>query len=249
MSIQYITAQSFAVMAAYPGFIKKQFGVTVLLLLLVYVGVLLCSGFSNASRRPVSEKFADSLYAGSGACMKCHRAIYDSFAGTAHYLTSRGADTAFIKGSFEEGRNQFSYNQFIAVKMEQKDSGFYQTAYINGLASHSESMDIVVGSGRKGQTYLYWKENALYQLPVSYYVPAKSWCNSPGFPTAMPRFTRNVSGRCLECHGSRAVIEQSDNIDYFDKSSIVYGVDCERCHGPAATHTAFHNTHPQEKTA
>lgn len=231
------------------GFIKKQYLITALLLLLVYGGTLLCSGFSVAVHTQMATRFSDSLYAGTAACIKCHRAIYDSFATTAHYLTSRKADTTFIKGSFEEGKNQFSYNQFVKVKMEQRDSGFFQTTYINGQSSRSESMDIVVGSGRKGQTYLYWKENALYQLPVSYYVPAKDWCNSPGFPVAMPRFERNVSGRCIECHGSSAVIEQEDNIDYFDKNSIVYGVDCERCHGPAALHVTFHNAHPGEKAA
>jgi len=236
-------------MAAHVGFIKKRYGVTVLLLALVYAGVLLCSGFSPVPQQPGFKIFSDSLYAGSASCMKCHKAIYDSFAGTAHWLTSRPAAGAFIKGSFEEGQNQFSFNQFINVKMEKKDSSFFQTAYINGEASHSEPMDIVVGSGRKGQTFLYWKDSALYQLPISYYVPAKSWCNSPGFPAAMPRFNRNVSGRCLECHGSRAVIENNEGTDYFDKNSIVFGVDCERCHGPSANHVAFHNANPGEKTA
>jgi len=236
-------------MAIHAGFIKKQYAVTALLLALVYAGVLLCSGFSKAPRKLVSENASDSLYAGSASCMKCHKAIYDSFAGTAHYLTSRPAAPAFIKGSVEKGQNQFSFNQFINVKMEKKDSSFFQTVYINGEASRSESMDIVVGSGRKGQTFLYWKENALFQLPISYYVPAKSWCNSPGFPADMPRFTRNVSGRCLECHGSRAFIETYERTDYFDKNSIVYGVDCERCHGPSANHVVFHNANPEEKTA
>ena len=215
----------------------------------MYAGVLICSGFSPVSAEAGYRSNADTLYAGATACMKCHKAVYDSFATTAHYLTSRPAAEKYIKGSFEEGRNQFSFNQFIKVSMEKRDSGFFQTAYINGAPSHSESMDIVVGSGRKGQTFLYWKENALYQLPISYYVPANSWCNSPGYPAAMPRFTRNVSGRCLECHGSNAHVESDGNIDYFDKGSIVYGIDCERCHGPAASHVAFHNANPQEKTA
>ena len=236
-----------------PGFlrtIKKQHYITLLLLLLVYAGTMLCSGFSKTVTIAPAGTFSDSLYIGSASCMKCHKAIYDSFIGTAHYLTSRAAAAEFIKGSFDSGRNHFSYNQFIDVKLEKNDSGFFQTVYVNGQSSRSESMDIVVGSGKKGQTYLYWKDNLLYQLPVSYYVPAKSWCNSPGYPAGMPRFNRNISGRCLECHGSNAVIEDAgDHVDYFDKKSIVYGVDCERCHGPSALHVAFHTAHPEEKTA
>ncbi len=229
-------------------FIKKQHAVTVLLLLLVYAGVMLCSGFGKANTRSDSNNYTDSLYAGTAACIKCHKAVYDSFIGTAHYLTSRPAAEEFIKGSFEKGKNHFTYNQFMEIRLEKKDSGFFQTLYINGAASHGESMDIVIGSGKKGQTYLYWKENLLYQLPVSYYVPDKTWCNSPGYPPGMPRFSRIIPARCLECHGSMASYEDAgNNINYIDRNSIVYGVNCERCHGPSANHVAFHLAHPQEK--
>ena len=229
--------------------IKKQHTVTLLLLLMVYAGTVLCSGFSKRNATTHTGYFSDSLYAGAASCMKCHKAVYDSFVGTAHYLTSRRAAAEFIKGSFESGSNHFTYNPFMEIRLEKKDSGFFQTVYINGEASHSESMDIVVGSGKKGQTYLYWKENLLYQLPVSYYVTGKSWCNSPGYPPGMPRFNRLIPARCLECHGSNAIVEDAGrNVNYFDKESIVYGVDCERCHGPSAVHAAYHIVHPQEKT-
>jgi len=228
--------------------IKKQHFITLLLVVMVYAGTILCSGYSKSNTAAVVNSFSDSLYAGSASCSSCHKAIYDSFIGTAHYLTSRPAAAEFIKGSFDSGRNHFSYNPFMDVKLEKKEDGFFQTVYINGAPSHSESMDIVVGSGKKGQTYLYWKENLLYQLPVSYHVPTKSWCNSPGYPAGMPRFNRLIPARCLECHGSDAVIEDAGkNVNYFDKQSIVYGVNCERCHGPSANHVAFHIAHPQEK--
>jgi hypothetical protein len=38
-------------------------------------------------------------------------------------------------------------------------------------------------------------------------------------------------------------------IDNFDQQKIIYGIDCERCHGPAAQHVSFHQEHPQEKNA
>jgi len=227
---------------------KKQYCITLILLLLVYTGVTLCSGFSKTASKMPAQSDSASGYAGTASCINCHKAVYDSFIGTAHYLTSRPAAAAFIKGSFEEGQNHFAYNQFMEVKLEKKDSGFFQTVYINGEPGHSEPMDIVIGSGKKGQTYLYWKENLLYQLPVSYYVPTKNWCNSPGYPVGMPRFNRLIPARCIECHGSGAVYEDAgNNVNYIDKNSIVYGVNCERCHGPSASHVAYHLAHPQEK--
>jgi hypothetical protein len=65
-------------------------------------------------------------FAGSAACAKCHKNIYDSHIHTAHYLTTRVAEKQFIKGSFNKGSNQFAYN-------EKRDSSFYQVGYKNGI--------------------------------------------------------------------------------------------------------------------
>jgi hypothetical protein len=109
-------------------------------------------------------------------------------------------------------------------------------------------MDITVGSGRKGQTYLYWKENKLYQLPVSYFTPMDSWCNSPGFPTSMFKFYRQIPGQCMECHATDArLIKEEEEETIYDKQSVVLGITCERCHGPAVNHISFHQQNPEEK--
>jgi len=34
-----------------------------------------------------------------------------------------------------------------------------------------------------------------------------------------------------------------------DRSSIIYGIDCERCHGPAARHVQYQTENPAEKSA
>src|SRR3954470_7423653 len=63
-------------------------------------------------------------------CRKCHQAITDSFIHTAHYFDSRPADSNSIKGSFEEGKNRYSYNQFMEVAMVKADGKFIQSARI-----------------------------------------------------------------------------------------------------------------------
>jgi mono/diheme cytochrome c family protein len=137
----------------------------------------------------------------------------------------------------------------MEVLLEKKNNSFFQTAYINGVSLQSEPFDVVIGSGRKGQTYLYWKDDQLLQLPVSYYTPTHSWCNSPGYPLSLIRFDRVIPANCMECHGSYAKFDEANNTTYFDKSSIIYGVNCERCHGPAAKHVRFHLENPKEKIA
>ena len=188
-------------------------------------------------------------FAGSAACASCHANIYAAHIKTAHYLDSRPASAAAIKGSFKYGRNRFVYNDHMEVLLEKKDGRFYQTALFNGNITESEAFGIVIGSGRKGQTYLYWDQDKLFQLPISYYVPLATWCNSPGYPSYMVYFGKQIPGECMECHGTYAKTTQVEGGGtVFDSASIRYGIDCERCHGPGAEHVAWHTAHPGEVT-
>jgi hypothetical protein len=199
---------------------------------------------------PVSDPYGQ-FYAGSAACVSCHKNIYDSFIHTAHWQDSRPASAQSIRGSFEPDRNRFSYRSSLSVVMERKDSGFYQTAYRDGRAYRTDIFGMVIGSGRKGQSYLYWRGEQLFQLPVSYFTPMDEWCNSPGYTADSPFFDRRVPASCLECHTTNARTVFRGNREYedlFDKRQLVYGIDCEKCHGPGARHAAFHTEHPGETT-
>jgi Cytochrome c554 and c-prime len=169
--------------------------------------------------------------------------------GTAHFHDSRPVSAAIVKGSFSRDSNRFVYGPGVEVRMERKDSGSYQTAYREEKAYRSEAFGIVIGSGRRGQSYLYWNGDKLYQLPVSYFTPTGTWCNSPGYTADSPVFSRRVPSYCLECHTTQAatVLNPSKEYgDFFDSARIIYGITCERCHGPGARHIAFHTEHPDE---
>jgi hypothetical protein len=177
-------------------------------------------------------------YAGDDACRSCHRAICDSFISTAHFLTSRVSGKKYIKGSFEEGKNEFVFDAHRKVVMEEKDGRLFQTDYLDGRPVQTERFDIVMGSGKKGQTYLYWKDKELYQLPISYFTSSHSWANSPGYAADKPSFGRPIEARCLECHTGYA---QSISDDEYVRDHIIYGV---RCHGPAGKHVDYQLQHP-----
>jgi len=75
-------------------------------------------------------------------------------------------------------------NPGLYFKMEAKPNVFYQTAvagWPGQLKTRTERMDIVIGSGVRGQSYLYWHGDQLYELPVSYWSDGSRWINSPGF--------------------------------------------------------------------
>ena len=193
-------------------------------------------------------------YIGAAACSNCHKDIHQSYLAAAHRNTSAHPALSAIKGSFEPGKNVFHYRSNVKVVMEQRNNGLFQVAYMNEQEKQAFPFGVVIGSGRKAQTFLYWYDDNVFQLPVSYSVWAHNWVNSPSYPADKVRFDRLINVGCFECHGSyieRKGAQQEGNrlVDYFDKTKIIYGMDCERCHGPAAEHVNFHTAHPQEKQA
>jgi hypothetical protein len=194
-------------------------------------------------------------FAGPGACVSCHSNVYNSYLNTAHYKASAAANEKTIHGSFAGNNNEFIVNDSQKVVMEKLDSGLYQTYYFNGKVKARYRFDIVFG-GVKGESYLYWKGNELCQMPLSYFQSRHQWSTNPGFgynflDYNMPRY---IGKQCLECHASyiNNLPEETTTLskgDQFDKNSLVYSVDCERCHGPCAKHVDFQTQNPGIKTA
>lgn len=141
-------------------------------------------------------------YAGASRCQNCHSAVFESYQHTAHAHTSQPPTDSTIRGRFDSPHNSFVFSDTWKVAMEQKGQAFYQTAYKNGQKTVSHPFDIVVGSGRKAQTYLYYDSSTVYQLPLSYFVPEQTWANSPNFPADAPKFDRPVPSGCFGCHSS-----------------------------------------------
>ena len=185
-------------------------------------------------------------YAGSAACISCHRQIVDSYKNTPHYHSAALADSSTIEGSFSKDANTFLVNDTAKVVMEERMDGHYQVLYVNGKPARAERFDIVFGYS-KGQTYLYWKKDLIYQLPISWFTDLHRWTKSPGYPPGMPFFGRPVLERCFECHASFITQSSPQDVNALDRKSMILNIDCERCHGPAAKHVAFQTDAPDEK--
>jgi len=232
------------------GYIKKyRFSASTVLI------ILLCMFFFSTCIDKEKDKTKDAAavvnynsYSGSASCVNCHKTIYESHINTAHFHTSEIASEKTIRGSFDVGQNTFTYTSGGVVRMEKAKDSLYQVAYIRGAERIRQHFDIVTGSGTKGQTYLNWSGENLYQLPVSYFTTASSWCNSPGMPNKIVYF-RPITSRCLECHTTYAekLSPEKTEPELFDKGRMILGVDCEKCHGPAARHVEFQTQNPTEK--
>jgi len=100
-------------------------------------------------------------YAGSEACLNCHKIKSSTFAHTAHFLSTRIADSTTIAGNFSKDSNELLIDDTTRIKIEKRDTGFYQVLYVGNKEIESHRFDLVMGAV-KGQTYLYWKENGFF---------------------------------------------------------------------------------------
>ncbi len=192
-----------------------------------------------------------SNYAGSASCIKCHRDVYENYLHDPHYKTSRLASSNTVHGSFNPGLNTVAFNDSVKVMMEKHHNDLYQALYINSVLTKKERFDIVFGSNR-GETYLYWKDKELYELPITYFLSIHQWANSPGYNGNFVDFNRVMGRHCFECHSSYIqdiphTASFMDNTEWLDKNSMVLSIDCERCHGPASEHVNYHTQNPDDK--
>ncbi len=218
-------------------------------LALVATVVIACAAilvFVAKRRRPQRwpEPVRTATAVGDSTCLSCHqdKASYES---TAHRITTRLPTAGSMVGSFASGTNELlTTNDALRFRMHADSSGFYQTAIFGhppDTTSRTERIDIVAGSGRRGQSFLYLKDSRLFQLPVSSWRNPDVWINSPGpvYVDGVANFSRGVAPRCFECHATW--IESVPDLrveNRYKVSSAILGITCERCHGAGGEHVA-----------
>ncbi|HVU25708.1 MAG TPA: multiheme c-type cytochrome [Opitutus sp.] len=181
-------------------------------------------------------------YVGNEACRSCHADQFQSYADTAHARTSAWPTAQSIRGSFAPGADLLrTANPNLYFKMERNERGAVETAVLRTsetqVLTRTERIDFVVGSGRKGQTYLYWDGDRLCQLPVSYWTQGQAWVNSPGYVDGSANFDRPIARRCLECHAT-SFVSRAPPENAYQPDSLAPGLACEKCHGPGGEHVA-----------
>jgi hypothetical protein len=104
------------------------------------------------------------------------------------------------------------------------------------VAATEAEVQYVVGSGRRGRSYLINRDGRLFQSPISWYSQRQRWDLSPSYAQRNRHFSRPVQAECLFCHSNRA-LEVEDTLNGF-RPPIFQGhaIGCERCHGPGELH-------------
>jgi hypothetical protein len=214
----------------------------------IVVSVLLLTKCAGKKTEQATHDISFKAYAGAEKCMSCHKEIFDNHIKTAHYLTGRPADEQTVMGSFEKGKNVHAYSPELFVAMEKRDSGLFQVVYFRGEEKMAMKFEMTIGSGVMGESFLTWRKNKMYQMPITFFTAANMWSNSPGFPEKKVGIDKVITARCLECHLTYAegIGGTETEPETFDKSKFIFGVSCEKCHGPAAQHVEFHRSNPSD---
>src|SRR2546425_1933097 len=183
-------------------------------------------------------------------CQACHQAIVASFLETAHFRTSAEATPHTVKGRFAEGHNLLrTSSESVYFRMERRGGVSYQTGIdLRRGISITKRIDIVVGSGRRGQSYLYWSRGLLFELPVSYLSGVDRWINSPGYADGEIDFGRIIVPRCLECHSTSFVLQTDRGVTRYSRGYVL-GIACDKCHGDSRAHVRYQSSHPGDSSA
>jgi hypothetical protein len=244
---------------ACPGEMKRAFAIIMTVTLCLFT-LTLAKGQSAAQaavpKPAASPGNARADYVGDNACRSCHASQFDSYHQTAHYRTSMAPSGDSILGKFTADDNILrTANPNLFFQMEEKhgngaEDSFFQTA-VAGASPHtnsrSERFAVVVGSGEKGQTYLYWSDDQLFQLPVSYWARL-GWVNSPGYRDGFANFDRQIIPRCLECHATYFEALPPP-INKYSTRGFSLGIGCEKCHGPGRDHVEREKSKPSSPAA
>lgn len=223
----------------------KRFTLLFTLLITITLISVRCQNANTYIVKPIAKHSNGAYFVGSKTCIDCHSELFNFHEETAHFKTLSMPNDSTIMGSFSTENNRLSVNDSIYIKMEKKEGKYYQNSYSkksNELLD-TQLIDIVVGSGTRGQSFLQWRADSLVQLHASYFTASNSWIRSPGYTKGKLSNNRKVTARCLECHTTYIETDYKKK-NTFNKNKLIAAVDCERCHGPAAEHVKYHNTNP-----
>lgn len=193
-----------------------------------------------------------TAYVGSKTCGEagCHEQINREYFATPH-----GQSMAPAKSPAELARAPKPVTVFNAkigryYVVYQQAGNLYQEAYELDEKGHriydiKHKLDYVTGGENTGYTYLFRVGSWIFQAPLSFYAPSKTWELSPGYVADDVGFTRVMTTGCLVCHNGQPD-PQPKRDGLYKQPPFRFGelgISCESCHGPGALHVSEMTAH------
>lgn len=190
-------------------------------------------------------------YLGPQACAECHSERVAEFQRTNHFRACYQPGPNDMPPGFESGHGRFqTYLPKLRFEMTQKGDEFFQTAIRqtdHGEQKSTVKIALAYGLGNADSVYFAWRGNRLCELPVAWLYTSNEWGAANFDPYDSGDYVRETTPRCMECHNTWFK-HIPGTLNEYDPASFLFGVTCERCHGPARDHAAWHHEHPNVRS-
>lgn len=179
-------------------------------------------------------------YLGDKACADCHAKEFRTHSRSPHARTLERVTAGTVSGDFSPTAKFHDQASGIDFRFYREGSAFFQEAR-QGANKMRGRLDLAMGTGVNARTYLFRPDPKLFvQLRVTWFTRDQKWDHTPLLeePEANPTPVGSVlegkeAQECLGCHVTTLRTDDEGSID-LEKS--IFGVGCERCHGPGADH-------------
>lgn len=217
--------------------------------LLVAATLLLFATFSASAK---SENLEDNSFAGSMSCRECHQRFYQLWSSSMHGLAMQPYTPLFAASHLT------AQDQKITIQQSTYHADIETGVVVESDAAGSRSYPMVHVLGGKNVYYFLtsFDKGRLQTLPLAYDVVSRQWFDTaasgvrhfPGGEQGQPvswkadSYTFNTS--CHSCHVSQLSTNYDPETDSYHTTWAEPGINCETCHGPAATHNRLARATP-----
>lgn len=174
-------------------------------------------------------------YVGDAACRDCHADISASYQ---QHPMGRSATTDLVASKLEQWQAQAWVRGPYRLELRPQRQHRLAAADDGPDGSVYEvRLDVAIGSGTRGRSYLTVEQSAVWQSPLSWFSEAQRWDVSPGFDLGQGG-RRPIGSDCLFCHVHQ-VEPLPGAINRYREPLFPQGqaaIGCERCHGPGELH-------------
>jgi len=195
----------------------------------------------------------DGGYVGSGTCIACHPDQYDSWSGSYHRTMTTVPSAATVKPSFDEVEVAGVHGR----PMQLRRTGDRYWATFDDPDTPSEptriTREVALVTGSHHQQVFWYatgQDKLLGQLPGAYLIDEARWIPrrmAVLHPPSDQVFseTGHWNAVCLSCHATsgRPELDQPFGSVPLARQGVntrvgEFGIGCEACHGPGASHVA-----------
>jgi hypothetical protein len=188
---------------------------------------------------PTKQVPDDSQFAGKQACAGCHGDIVRTQSTTQMAQTMMPASNSPILATHIGGIFSFgSYHYAVS-----KAANAFELKVSDGAQERTDVLKWAFGSGTLAQSYVFWRNDHLYESRFNYFATLHGFDRTPGRLQGTPVSLDMAEGRkmeefevrkCYACHSTALTTAEPLSAVQFHP-----GITCEGCHGPGRDHIAI----------